>query len=434
MLRRASRLSRELHDAGVRRGDVVLSAIGNRPSFIVAALAAWKCDAVLLPADEDLPASAIDSLKEAFRPAAVVSVRAGGSPVVGALPPSPRTRLPGAAMVRLTSGTTGKPKGVIVTAAQLVADARALIERTSLGPDEINVGAVPLGHTYGFDLIVVPLAIQGTPAILLRRPLPSLILAALRTRRPTFLAAVPYLFDLLSRQPVRSPRPGGLRFCLSAGAPLPARVAEAFRERFGVGVRNLYGTSETGAVALDDSPVVPAGCAGRPVRGARVTIDRAGLSHLPRREGRIVVKGPAVAHGYFPDPSSDLRRGRFRTSDTGFLDEQGRLHLTGRVSSFVNVSGKKVNPAEVERAIRAVPGVSDVVALGVRDALRGERLEAWVVVDGVGLGDGDGIGIIREALAAALPRFKHPTSLHIVGEIPRTSRGKLDRVRLLAGS
>ena len=420
------RLGDRLDASSLRLEQIVVASIGNRPAFVAAAIAVWSRGGVFLPVEEDLPEPELEVIRRAFRASILLRARGGMIAIVAS--EERAARIPGAALVRLTSGTTGSPKGVVVTADQLIADSSAIIARTDLRPDDLNLGVAPLNHTYGFDQIVVPLLLQGTPAILFRRPLPSLILKALRTRRRVALAGVPYILDLLSRHADHAPRGTGLAICLSAGASLPFRTAEAFRRRFGVGVRNLYGTSETGAIASDDTPEAdaPEGCVGRPLPGVRLTVDRRGFHHLPPGEGRIVVRGPAIARGYAPIPTEDLSRGRFRTSDLGRIDEEGRLHLTGRISHLVNVSGKKVNPAEIERALLRLPGVKDAAALGVRDALRGERLEAWVAVES----GGSRAEEIREALSRALAPHKIPKAIHLVPEIPRTSRGKLDRTRL----
>jgi long-chain acyl-CoA synthetase len=426
--RRAAALAASLGGLGVRRGDVVMIVIGNRPAFVVATLATWEIDAVLLPVDESLPPAEIDDLRRTFRPAAIVTAPRGRPILQAGAGPRDRSAYPGGAMIRLTSGTTGRPRGALVTAAQAIADGRAIVSALRLRPDDLSLGVVPLNHTFGFDNVVVPLVLQGTPALLIRRPLPSLILRAMRTRRPIVLSSVPYLLDLLARHPEPPPRSLRWRACVSAGAPLPPRTAGAFRARFGVTVSIQYGASECGGIAFDtgDGAGSIEGRVGLPSQGVRVALDRAGLSRLPVGEGRVVVSGPAVATGYVPRSSRDLGRRRFRTSDIGRFDDRGRLHISGRISSLVNVSGRKVNPGEVERALLSLDGVEDAAAMGVRDALRGERLHAWVVAR-----RGTTIAAIRSALAERLTDYKVPRTIRLVAAIPRTARGKIDRVRLV---
>jgi acyl-CoA synthetase (AMP-forming)/AMP-acid ligase II len=408
-----------------------------------------------------------------------------GAPACPGRPALPR----GAALIRMTSGSTGAPRGAVVTAAQAAADGSGIVKAMGIRPDDLNLAPIPLSHSYGFSNIVLPLVTQGTPALLLTRPLPSPILRALRSGRSVVLPAVPYLLDLLARHPDAPPprstvtrtrgsrgRPArghGLRLCISAAAPLSHATAAAFRARFGVPVHDFYGTSETGGIAyeadlestsagvrspLGRSPAslgcTPArkgarrsfsgkperpssligagsqaemGFVGTPLPGVTITIDRRGQQDLPPGEGRVVVSGPAVASTYHPTSSRDLSAGRFRTTDLGRLDERGRLHLTSRLTSLINVGGRKVNPAEVERTLLGLEGIKDAVVLGVADPLRGEHVVAWVVSR-----NGTDESRIRAELARLLPRHAQPRVIRLVRALPRTPRGKLDRRALLA--
>ncbi len=471
LLRRAGRLAADLKSRGVGRGSIGLVATGNRPAFIDAVLALWSLDAVVLPIEETHTQGELERIRSAFAPA--VEIRTGrrglrvmetrNTPRMAETGRGPRVMasrngtdstdsrleprgtvargnhaatLPGAAIIRMTSGSTGAPRGAVVTAAQAAADGRAIVRKMGIRPEDTNLAAIPLSHSYGFDNVVLPLVMQGTPALLLARPLPALILRALRSRRPVVLAAVPYLLDLLARHPdaasrrrgISPTRQHGLRLCISAAAPLPPATAATFRTRFGVPVHNFYGSSETGGIAFDDETGGPAeaGFSGTPLPGVTITIDRRGLQGLRPGEGRVVVTGPAVASRYFPTSSPDLAKGRLRTSDIGRLDERGRLHLTGRLSSLINVAGRKVNPDDVERALLDLGGVADAAVMGVADPLRGEQVMAWVVARG-----GMDEPRIRSELARRLSRHEQPRAFRFVRRIPRTPRGKVDRLSLL---
>jgi long-chain acyl-CoA synthetase len=426
--RRIDSFTARIEEMGVRRGDVCLVAAGNRPAFLAAVLAVWARGGVVLPIEETTPREEVGRLQRAFGSVLEIRARGGRLAATGFAGTGEAARHPGAAIIRMTSGSTGLARGALVTCSQAAADGRAIIRAMGITPDDLNLAALPLSHSYGFDNIVLPLILQGTPALILERALPSLLLCALRWRRPMILPTVPYIVDLLARHPDPPPPGSGLRLCISAGAPLPRGTEESFRRRYGVPVRTFYGASEAGGITYDGGrPGERAdGCVGTPLPGVRVTIDRRGLKGLPQGDGRVVVEGPAVAHGYVPTASGDLAGGRFRTSDLGRLDREGRLHLKGRLSSLVNVSGRKVNPAEVERALRGVDGVQDVAVLGVRDRLRGERVEAWVVARPY-----RSPAPIRNALSSRLSPHKLPRAIHLVRAIPRTARGKIDRLRLL---
>ena len=415
-------LAGELARAGLGPGRILLLEAGLRPLSVIAMLAAWKRDAVVLPVEEDLPRDALVEMARRFRPAVSIRGEDAGAAVLETAPRGRARVVPGAAVLRLTSGTTGKPRAIVCTAAQLVADGRAIIRGLGIGPRDVNIAAVPLGHAYGFGNIVMPFVLQGTAVVFVRRPLPGVLAAALALGPRTVLPAVPYLLDLLARHPgIR----GGPRVCISAGAPLPRPVAERFRARFGVRILNLYGSSETGGISCDDGAgETPEGCVGRSLPGVRVSVERAGLSALPPGQGRLVVRGPAVAERCLP-PDRDLGAGRFRTRDLGWRDASGRIHLAGRLSDLVNVAGRKVNPVEIEGVLAGHPAVAEAAVLPVADALRGSHLEAWIA------GDPRTEPQLLRHLVDRFPPHKIPRRFHFLPQLPRTTRGKIDRSRLL---
>jgi acyl-CoA synthetase (AMP-forming)/AMP-acid ligase II len=190
-------------------------------------------------------------------------------------------------------------------------------------------------------------------------------------------------------------------------------VAAAFRERFGVKIHSFYGSSECGGIAYDASEDdVPEGCVGGPMCGVRLVDDAA--------TGRIEVHGAAVGDGYFPEPDGDiLGGGRFVPGDLVRRTQHGYV-LAGRVSDFINVAGRKVNPAEIETRLREIPGVRGVVVFGVPSALRGEEPVACVAGDVSALG-------LREFCVANLAAWQSPRDFWIVDSLPINDRGKLNR-------
>jgi acyl-CoA synthetase (AMP-forming)/AMP-acid ligase II len=424
-----------LGDDGLGAGDLAIVAGAAGTPFMVGTLAVWARDAVVLAADPQVSGPELQELRATFGPRIVVTqgtrgdMRSGGiaGPAGASTPPLP----PGAAVVKLTSGSTGKPRGIAVTAGQLLADARHIIEGMGVGRDDVNIGAIPLSHSYGMDSLLMPLVIQGTPLLLVPAALPELLAEALSIDEPAIFPGVPYLFEMLARPGGPAFARRGLRTCLSAGAPLRARTAAAFSERFGLPIRSFYGTSETGGITYDASPegdcaALGEGCVGTPLPGVEVSLEG--------EESRVVVRGANVGAGYIGpvDEGADggFRDGLFMTGDTGRFDDRGRLHLTGRITGLVNVSGRKVNPREIERTLTAVDGVGDAAVLSVSDESRGESLVACIVAQE---------GVTREHvmahLRASLAPYKIPRRLVFLAELPRNARGKLDvkGLRLRAG-
>jgi len=426
-------------------GQLVLLSCRNTDAYLVAIATLWKRGFVPLLADADLSREEIGSLVRAFRPGFCLLDRRAdpeggdaeplGDSLAGLhawIPPrrgaksengqgaAKKGDRPGAAIVRLTSGTTGRPRGIVVTADQLLADAGHIARTVGIRPQDTVVTAIPLGHAYGFTHVLMMLLLQGTRAVLLEQPLPALLIEALSAPGPLVLPATPYVFSLLLQSAGKTAFKG-LRLCVSAGALLPEELSRAFKERFGVPIRTFYGASECGGISFDRSRegIVPDGCVGAPLDGVEVTM-RPEPGH-DDGTGRVSVRSGAVAECYYPDERTDLAPGRFLTSDLARIDAEGRIRLLGRVDRMINVGGRKVNPAEVEAVLRGVPGVRQAVVFGAADRNRGQAVCACVVA---------ARGLAREAILAAcalrLAPFKVPRHLEFVARIPTNSRGKTE--------
>jgi acyl-coenzyme A synthetase/AMP-(fatty) acid ligase len=445
-------------------GQVIALSARNSASWLVAMATLWKRGFAPLLTDADLARAEIAELARQVRPAAVIldrradpeggrsedlgdslpglhawipPRRAGREPLrlgatasgagaaatgAGAAAAGVPGISPRAAVLRMTSGTTGRPRPVVVTVEQLLADSRNITGTMGIRPQDAMVAAIPLGHAYGFVHVFISLVTQGTRPVILEQPLPALLVEALSGPGPLVMAGTPYLFELILQAAGRR-RFKGLRLALSAGAPLPERLSRAFTDRFGVPIRTFYGATECGGIAYDRSRsgVVPDGCVGTPLDGVRVTIEP--VVGVDGGAGRIAVHGEAVADGYLPpEAKGAIRPGRFLTSDLGRLGEDGALRLEGRLDRMINVGGRKVNPAEVEAVLRSVPGVRDAVVFGIPDRHRGEAVCAGVVA---------GRPVTRQTLLAAcadrLAPFKIPRHLEFLDRLPVTARGKTDR-------
>jgi long-chain acyl-CoA synthetase len=222
------------------------------------------------------------------------------------------------------------------------------------------------------------------------------------------------------------PWPVTLDTVISAGAPLDRATAGAFAQHTGHRIHSLYGTSETAGIAYDADPD-PAGdvTMGRPVPG--VTLAFRPDPAAPDGGGRIHVSGPAVSSGYAAGADDDaFVDGGFLTGDLGAMGADGRLRLQGRVSAFVNVAGRKVQPDEVEGILRTHPLVADVRVFGLPDERRGEQLAACVVPRNGSLG----VVTLRAFCAHRLAAYKIPRRLVLVAELPRDERGKVSRKAL----
>jgi len=426
LLDRALAVAKLLAAAGAGRGDLVLLQELSGLPLVVGLLAVWARDAVALPVEAAAPAE-IEAIRGQFHPGFVLVTGGDGLEAVKLSWRDETLALPdGAAVIKLTSGSTGKVRGIAVRAAQLEADGRQILQGMGIHPEDTNIAVIPLSHSYALGNLVMPLVLQASPLLLVSAPLPELLREALSREEPCVFPGVPILFDNLANLPGQGFLTRGLRLCISAGAPLRRGVAQAFRRRYGLPVRAFYGASECGGITFDASPAgdaaeIEEGCVGTALPGVEIGCEG--------EEERITVRSAAVAAGYVPTPPAGdetFSGATFRTGDSGRVDAAGRLTLTGRTGSLVNVAGRKVNPREVETVLMAMPGVADAAVVGVPDAARGETLVACLVARREVTRKQ-----VMDRLRVDLAEYKLPRKIVFVEGIPRNDRGKVAREEIL---
>jgi long-chain acyl-CoA synthetase len=273
----------------------------------------------------------------------------------------------------------------------------------------------------------MPLLLQATAIVIRDSFVPPQLPADAQQFEARVFPGVPFMFQYFVTNPPSGGWPPGLQWLVSAGAPLAPSTVRAFHDRFGVKIHSFYGATETGGIAFDDDdeirdqPVV-----GRALPG--VTITLRSDEHAPDGAGRIHVRSAAVADGYSDDTQDGFDEHGFLTGDYGAWDARQHLTLRGRVSAFVNVAGRKVQPEEVERVLRAMPGVADVRILAAPDARRGQQIVACIVADA----SDDSISTltVRQFCARRLAAHKIPRTILFLSTMPLTVRGKTDRAAL----
>lgn len=328
-----------------------------------------------------------------------------------------------AAVIKLTSGTTGEPRGIVTPSEALVADDDQLARSMELIADERILAAVPMSHSYGLSSVAMPALIRGSTLVVPEAGSPFSGLQLARRCAISFLPTSPAFLSALVRTASAPPLPGSLRRIISAGAPLPPDTARAFRRRFGQPVHVFYGASECGGICYDrEGDAAENGTVGTPVDGVKVTIEP-----LPDDEtGLLEVASSAVGRGYLPRHDPQLERGRFRTGDLARW-RAGAVELAGRIDDLINVRGRKLNPREVEAVLLAHPAVKEAAALKVDDGAGGDRLRAIAACSPSTASREELLAWCRHHLA----EFKVPRSLLVVDRLPRTDRGKPDRAALL---
>lgn len=430
-----------LEQAGLEAGSLVTLTTGNDPATLAAWLACRMRLLALMPIERSATDAEVHEITAAFGPSASIGrpVDPGAQGIVAGVQLTqvePGLTRPGAydgaAVLKLTSGTTGRPKAVWATEPQLLADSRQIVGGMGIRPDDVQIGAIPLSHAYGIGNLVLPLLMQGTRLVLRESFVPQQLPSDATMFGARVFCGVPFMFEhFLQHQPT-SGWPNGLTELISAGARLDRTTQVGFQEQFGVAIHSFYGTSEAGGIAFDaegvalSNEIADGAVVGMPLPGVTVTLRSPGLDDAT--SGQVHVKSSAVANGYV-GPGADANAfvdGGFLAGDLARFDTRGRLVLTGRVSGWVNVAGRKVQPEEVERVLRLMPQIAEAHVIGVADARRGEALVACLVPRGAA----PNIFEVRQHCSKYLSQYKVPRWMVVIDAVPRTERGKPDRRRL----
>jgi long-chain acyl-CoA synthetase len=337
---------------------------------------------------------------------------------------------------QFSSGSTGRQKRVPRTHGQIAAEAELYGELDVSAADRV-FSAIPLFHTWGMGACLLAPTVGGSTLVILEDPNPFLLkrhraLELIERERCTIFPGVPFHYQLMAEAPGAADL-SSLRLCFSAGTALARETFDAFGEKFGVLVRQLYGSTETGFMAanLDPDPVATFASVGPGIGDVDFQIVDDEGAPLPAGEvGEVTVASPAMTSGYsdLPDVNAQaFAGGRFQTGDLGVLDEQGRLTITGRKKLLIEVGGYKVDPIEVEDVVGAHAKVAEAVVVGVPGKGPGEELVKAVIVPSEDVGDREVVDFCRERLA----NYKVPQLIELRDEIPKSPLGKILRKYLV---
>ena len=343
-------------------------------------------------------------------------------------------------LICYTSGTTGRPKGVLLTQAALAANAANSADMHDLVASDRILTTLPLFHVGGLNILTTPALAVGASVVLHPKFDPEASLAAIERERITLTVLVPAQLDMLIAHPRwRSADLSSLRMISTGSSIVPERLIRALQER-GVPMVQVYGATETCPIAtyqkLADVERKP-GSAGRPAPGCEVRVagDRGGDDLAPGITGEILVRGPNVMIGYWRAPQATaevLRDGWFRSGDMGHWDEDGYLFVDGRRKEMIISGGENIYPAEIENVLIECQDIAEATVVGRPDPRWGEVVVAVVVPrSGADLSRERVLGLFEGRIA----RFKHPKEVLFVGEMPKTALGKVRKedVRSLVG-
>jgi len=337
------------------------------------------------------------------------------------------------AVILYTSGTTGTPKGVALSHANLESNARASATLFELDRERWGVGVLPLSHSYGLTVMNAG-HILGTRSALLRWFNPEEVLRTIQEFRAEAMSGVPTMFVYLLNYPGASAYDTStMRVWGSGAAPLPVEVVEPFERRFGGKLLQGYGLTEASPVVAAHrlSGVRKLGSVGQPIPGVTVSIRDDDDRALPVDEvGEVCVQGPNVMVGYYRNPeetAKTIRGGWLRTGDMGRLDADNYLYIVERKKDLIIRGGFNIYPRDVEEALYAFPGVAEAAVIGLPDTLMGEEVVAFVVLKpGQAVTADEVAGFCQTRLA----KYKCPKEIRFVDALPKSPVGKILRKEL----
>jgi len=330
-----------------------------------------------------------------------------------------------------STGSTGKPKRVARTHKNLIALADNHTRTVGWDENDRVLFTVPISHTYGLGNFISSIKIGAaivTQGEFNRRK----VLEQIEKESVTVFPAVPVMLDALSRTRLEYPGDlSSLKLVISAGAPLPEPTFRSFHSKFGIYPRQLYGSTETGVISINLGGSIEKrfGSVGRPVKNVDVRVlDDKGGEVISGEVGEITVKSPSMTRGYYglPEETSEVfKNGYYFTGDLGRIDPDGYIYIVGRKKLFINISGNKVDPGEVENVLTSHPLVSEAAVLGMNDEKGNELVKAVLVTEGE-VKTGEIIEYCRDRLAG----YKVPRIIEFTDELPRSPSGKVLRERL----
>jgi long-chain acyl-CoA synthetase len=463
LFRIAERLVTLIAGANVLEGSIVILALPNSLAFIATFLALLKLSATVGLVSHKYRASELQAIINGVHPRGLLTTTSMaevlkqkialdkiivlptaelGEDLVLLFPakqvslsPSGFTQLvsdiplpSGSTLIKFTSGSTGEPKGIAWTVENVLAEAQNVVATLEITPADCILAPVPIFHSYGFDLGVLPMLFAGSTLVLRENFVPRRILSDFSSARVTIFLGVPSMYRFFVETHLSFvPDLFFIRYLLSCTAPLHHDLISEFHKKYHMPICQHYGSSETGAATTH----IPAEVLNRPqsvglaMKNVELKIVDEQDKEMPSgKEGEVTIRSKAVADGYImgnPPGKSMFRDGSYWTGDLGIIDEAGFLYLRGRKNEIINVGGLKVSPHEVTQVLKSFPAVREAAVIGFKDASGEEVVYAVVTLKNT--------ATEKEILSYChthLADYKVPRRIDIRNEMPLGPSGKIN--------
>lgn len=334
------------------------------------------------------------------------------------------------AIILYTSGTTGKPKGAMLTHHNLYSNARDVGMYLHMNEDDRVITTLPMFHVFCLTVCLNAPLLSGATILIDPKFSPKEIFRLAKKYEPTVFAGVPTMYNFLYQFTEGDPKDlQSLRLCISGGAAMPVALLNSFEERFNVVISEGYGLSEAAPVTCFNPLDRPrkAGSIGQSiVHVENKVVNELGEEVPAGQSGELIVRGPNVMKGYYKMPeetAATIRDGWLYTGDMATMDEDGYFYIVDRKKDLIIVGGYNVYPREVEEVLYNHPEIVEVAVIGVPDPNQGEAVKAYVVTNHPALKEEAIISYAREHLA----KYKTPTSIEFLEELPKNTTGKILR-------
>jgi long-chain acyl-CoA synthetase len=455
LLRSAEAFGARLRSQGLARNDFAVLLLENSIDYVVALLGVWVAGAVAVPLNPETTATSLrgilddcaakilvsrsrilDRLGKIALPSTIVLYENRDLSSPAAPTQSIEDEPADPALLLYTSGTTGRPKGVVLMHANLLANTSSIVEYLGLTSADSIVNVLPFFHSFGNSVLLTHLAAGGKVIVENRFAFPNQVVQTMQALRPSGFSGVPTTFYILIHKSTFLQQDWSfLRYVSQAGGGMRVETVRQLRQCMpNTGIYIMYGQTEASARLTYLPPDMlekKIGSIGIAIPGVELrVVDESGQIVSGDQVGEIVARGPNIMAGYLNDPQGTaevLRNGWLHTGDMARVDDDGFLYIVSRKADFIKSASHRISPAEIEEAIAAsAPDVEDVAVIGVPDELLGEAVAACVCCP-VEKFDA---ASIRDACMGKLPLHKVPKYVVHETAIPRTASGKKKYVEL----